>query len=113
MVLRVDEISINNLSFTITNLGEQTTVETLWFKTRAKTKSVHNRIRTLEKFRQYDNMMDFIVNYTPNMRTISDNQEDYSITFRGTSWRIAEVYEHDDRQWVSLMCYRNEPSVAV
>jgi hypothetical protein len=100
MVLRVDEISINNLSFTITNLG-------------AKTKSVHNRIRTLEKFRQYDNMMDFIVNYTPNMRTISDNQEDYSITFRGNSWRIAEVFEHDDRQWVSLMCYRNEPSVAV
>ena len=113
MVLRVDQITINNLSFGITNLGEQTTRETPWFQTRAKTKSVHNRIKTLERFRQYDNMIEFTVNYTPNMRTISDDQEHYSITFRNMPWRIAEVYEHDDRQWVTFTCYRNEPSVAV
>lgn len=113
MVSRVDEISINNLSFTVTNLGEQTTVETLWFKTRAKTKSVHNNIRTLERFRQYDNMMEFVCNYTTNIRTISDAQEAYSVTFRQKSWRISEIFEHDDRQWVTLRCYRNEPSAAV
>lgn len=113
MVLRVDQITINNLTFGLTNLGEQTTTETAWFQTRAKTKSVHNRIRTLEKFRQYDNMIEFTVNYTPNMRTISDAQEAYSISFRDKSWRIAEIYEHDDRQWVTFTCYRNEPTVAV
>ena len=113
MVLRVDQITINNLTFGLTNLGEQTTTETPWFVTRAKTKDVNNRLRITERYRQYDNLIEFVVNYTPNIRTLSDAQEAYSITYREKSWRIAEVYEHNDRQWVTLTCYRNEPTTAV
>jgi len=47
------------------------------------------------------------------MKTIVDNQNLYSMYWRNQEWRITEVREHDDRQFVTFMCYRNDPVVPV
>jgi hypothetical protein len=47
------------------------------------------------------------------MKTIVDNQNLYSITWRGKDWRIDNVRESDDRMNVTFMCYRSDPVTAV
>jgi hypothetical protein len=53
------------------------------------------------------------LNYTPYTKEIIDNQNLYSINWRGFDWRIDNVREADDRMTVRLMCVRNDPVVAV
>jgi hypothetical protein len=53
------------------------------------------------------------INYTPNVKTIVDNQNAYSISWRGYDWRIDNVRETNDRQFAQLTCVRNDPVVAV
>ena len=45
--------------------------------------------------------------------TISENQSQYSVTWRGNDWRITDVIESNDRMNVTLLCYRNAPGVSV
>ena len=47
------------------------------------------------------------------MKTITDNQQSYSITYRGKDWRIDNARESDDRMTVHFMCYYNNPNTAV
>lgn len=113
MVLRVEQVGINNLTFAKSNLGEQTTTEALWFNTRARTEDVKASEKITESYRQYDDIVRFVVNYTSNIKSILDNTQAFSITYRTKSWRIVDVYEHIDRQFVTLTCYRNDPATAV
>jgi len=112
-IARFENITINNLTFTKSDFGESTTVQALWFATRARVASVANSLKIADKYRLYQDMINFTLNYTPNMKTIVENQHLYSITYRGKDWRIDNARESDDRMTVVLMCYRNDPVTAV
>jgi hypothetical protein len=112
-IARFENISVNNLAFGASAFGEQSTTQTLWFQTRARVHSVANHVKISEKYRVYSDIVNMTLNYTPNLKTIIDNQNAYSITWRGFDWRIDNVREADDRMTAMLMCVRNDPVVAV
>jgi hypothetical protein len=112
-IARFENININNLTFTKSAFGESATVQTLWFATRARVAAVANSLKIADKYRLYQDMTNFTLNYTPNTKEIVDNQNLYSITWRGKDWRIDSVRESDDRMNVILLCYRSDPVTAV
>ena len=113
MVARYENIAVNTLSFGKSDFGEQSTTQTLWFNTRATVADVSNNVRISDKYRVYSDIVQMTVNYTPNLKTIVDNQNAYSISWRGYDWRIDNVRETNDRQFAQLTCVRNDPVVAV
>lgn len=113
MVKRYENVEIKNVANGISTLGEQTTTLTNWFTTRGLVHSVANSLRISERYRAYSDLVNFTFNYTPNMKAIVDNQDLYSMYWRNQDWRITECREHDDRQFVTFMCYRNDPVVPV
>ena len=112
-IARYENLSVNSLSFAQSDFGEQSTTQTLWFSTRAKVRSVANSVRITDKYRVYSDVVEFTLNYTPNIKTIIDSQNAYSITWRGFDWRIDNVRESDDRMTALLLCVRNDPVTAV
>jgi hypothetical protein len=112
-IKRYENIDINNLNFGESNFGEQSTTEAKWFGTRALVGDVANSVKIADKYRLYQDLVNFTLNYTPNMKTIVDNQQSYSIKWRNHSWRITDARESNDRMRVTFMCYRSDPSTAV
>jgi len=112
-IARFENIAVNNLTFTSSDFGEQTTTQTKWFDTRARVQSVGNSLKIADKYRLYQDLVNLTLNYTPNIKEIVDNQNLYSITWRGNDWRIDNVREADDRMTVMIMCYRTDPVTAV
>jgi hypothetical protein len=112
-IARYENVSINNVTNSVNTYGEQTTTITEWFKTRATIADVTNSVRISEKYRVYSDLVNFTFNYTPNQKEIVDNQDLYSITWRGFDWRITDVRESNDRMNVTLLCYRNDPNTPV
>ncbi len=112
-IARFENININNLTFTKSDFGESATIQTLWFATRARVSSVANSLKIADKYRLYQDLTNFTLNYTPNMKKIVDDQNLYSITWRGKDWRIDNVRESDDRMNVIILCYRSDPVTAV
>jgi hypothetical protein len=113
MVARYENIAVKTLSFSKSDFGEQSTTQTLFFNTRATIADVSNNVRISDKYRVYTDIVQMTVNYTPNIKLIVDNQNAYSITWRGYDWRIDNVRETNDRQFAQLTCVRNDPVVAV
>ena len=112
-ITRFENVAINNLTFGKSDFGEQSTTQTKWFDTRARVADVANSLRISERYRLYQDLVNFTLNYTPNMKTIVDHQQSYSITWRGNDWRITDVRESNDRMRVTFMCYRSDPVTAV
>ena len=112
-IARFENIAVNTLSFAKSDFGEQSTTQAVWFSTRARVHSVANHVKIADKYRVYSDIVQMTLNYTPNLKTIIDNQNAYSITWRGFDWRIDNVREADDRMTAMLMCVRNDPVVAV
>jgi hypothetical protein len=112
-IARFEEITVKNLSFGKSDFGEQSTTQSTWFKTRARVHSVANSLRIAEKYRLYQDVVNFTLNYTPNTKEMVDNQNLYSITWRGKDWRIDNVRESDDRMTVMILAYRTDPVTAV
>lgn len=112
-IARFENISINNLTFTKSDFGESATVQTLWFTTRARVSAVANSLKIADKYRLYQDLTHFTLNYTPNMKRIVDDQNLFSITWRGKDWRIDNARETDNRMNVILLCYRSDPVTAV
>lgn len=113
MVQRYENVEIKTVTNSINAIGEQTTSLTNWFTTRGRVHSVANSLRIADRYRAYSDLVNFTFNYTPNMKTIVDNQNLYSMHWRDKEWRITECREHDDRQFVTFTCYRNDPVVPV
>ena len=111
-IARFENISVNNLTFAKSDFGEGETVQTKWFDTRARVADVANSVKIAEKYRLYQDLVNFTFNYTPNMKQIVDHQNLYSITWRGNDWRITDVRESNDRMTVMFLCYRSDPSTA-
>jgi len=112
-IARFENISINNLTFSQNAFGEQSTAQTVWFQTRARVSDVANSVRISEKYRVYADLVELTLNYTPNVKSIVDNQHLHSITWRGNDWRITDCRESNDRMSVMFVCYRNDPGTAV
>lgn len=112
-IARFENIAVNNLTFAKSDFGEGQTIQTKWFDTRARVSDVANSLKISEKYRLYQDLTQFTLNYTPNVKQIVDRQELYSITWRGNDWRITDVREANDRMTVLLLCYRNDPSTSV
>lgn len=110
-IVRYETIDVNTVNTTVNSLGEQSTSKTKWFTTRALVSDVSNMLRISERYRVYADLINLTVNYTPNTRTMSINQNNYSITWRGQEWRITDIRESNDRQKVTFVCYRNDPTV--
>jgi hypothetical protein len=112
-IARFENVTVNNLTFSQDSFGEQSTTQTLWFQTRAKVSSVANSLQISEKYRLYQDLVNFTFNYTPNIKSIVDSQNLYSLTWRGNDWRITDAREADDRMTVLILCYRSDPVTAV
>jgi len=112
-IARFENININNLTFTKSDFGEGTTVQALWFATRARVADVANSLKIADKYRLYQDMTNFTLNYTRNTKLIVANQNLYSITYRGQDWRIDSARESNDRMTVTFLCYRSDPVTAV
>ena len=112
-IARFENVAVNNLTFGQSTFGEQSTTQTLWFTTRARVHSVANTVKISDKYRVYADVVDLTLNYTPNIKSIIDNQDLYSITWRGFDWRIDTVREADDRMTARFSCVRNDPVAAV
>jgi hypothetical protein len=112
-IKRYENITVNNLTFGGSSFGEQSTTQTKWFGTRALVGDVANNVKIADKYRLYQDMVNFTLNYTPNMKEMVDNQNLYSITWRNASWRITDARESNDRMRVTFMCYRSDPVTAV
>lgn len=109
-IKRYENLSINNVVNGVNEIGEYTTTLTPWFETRGLVADVNNSLRISERYRVYQDLVNFTFNYTPNMKQIVDNQNLYSVLWRGQDWRITDVRESNDRMRVTLLCYRNDPS---
>jgi hypothetical protein len=112
-IRRYENIVVNHVADGVDSLGEYTTTITKWFDTRATVADVSNSLRISERYRVYSDLVNLTLNYTPNTKELVDNQNLYSITWRGFDWRITDVRESNDRMHVTLLCYRNDPDTPV
>ena len=112
-IKRYENVTVKTVTNSVNSFGEQTTTTTTWVGTRALVQSVANSLRISDRYRAYSDLVNFTLNYTPNTRTMVDNQDDYSFVWRDKDWRIVECRETDNRQFVTFLCYRNDPVVPV
>ena len=112
-IARFENIRVNSLTFGKSDFGEQSTTQTKWFDTRARVHSVANSLRISEKYRLYQDVVNFTLNYTPNTKEMVRNQNLYSINWNGFDWRIDNVRESNDRMTVLILAYRTDPVTAV
>lgn len=112
-ITRYESLTVNNVTVGTNSYGEYTTTVAPWFKTRGLVHDVANSLRISEKYRVYSDLMNFTVNYTPNTREMVNNQDNYSIKWRGLDWRITDCREHNDRMKITFLCYRNDPETPV
>ena len=112
-IARFENISVNRVVNSVDTYGQQTTSTSLWFETRAVVHSVKNSLNINVNDRVYTDLVNFKLNYTPNVKEIVDNQNLCSITWRNRAWRIDSAVEADDRMTTTLFCYRNDPVVPV
>lgn len=110
---RYENVEVNAVTNSVDSFGQYTTTITPWFATRARVRDVANSLRIADRYRAYQELVNLTFNYTPNMKRIVDDQDLYSITWRGKEWRITDVRESDDRMNVTLLCFYNDPSTAV
>jgi hypothetical protein len=112
-IARYEQVSINNVTNSVDDLGQYTTTITEWFKSRAIVKDVKNSLRIADKYRVYQDLVNLTFNYTPNIKAVVDNQDLFSITWRDQEWRITDTYESDDRMSITFLCYYNAPNTPV
>mgnify|MGYP006268458965 FL=1 len=112
-IARFENVDVNTLAFGTDAYGEYTTTITKKFAGRPLVSDVRNSLAITERYRIYQDLIQMKFNYTPNMKDIVDNQDKYSITWRGKDWRITDCLESNDRMSVTLMCYRNDPTTKV
>jgi hypothetical protein len=112
-ITRYENIAVNNITNSVDDLGQYTTTITKWFDTRALVHDVTNSLRISDKYRVYQDLVNLKLNYTPNTKAIVDNQDLFSITWRGQEWRITDCREANDRMTVTFLCYYNQPNTPV
>ena len=112
-ISRYENVDVNNLTFATSDLGENVTTITKWFTGRPLVQDVKNSLQITNDTRIYQDLTRFVFNFTPWMKQIVENQQLYSITYRGHDWRITDCIEANDKMSVTLLCYRNDPVTKV
>ena len=112
-ITRYENVDVNNLTFGTNTYGENVTTITKKFTGRPLISDVKNSLAITERYRIYQDLISFRFNYTPWLVDLVNNQNLYSITWRGKDWRITDCLESNDRMSITLMCYRNDPATAV
>jgi hypothetical protein len=112
-IARFENVDVNTLTFGTDTFGEYTTTISKKFTGRPLISDVKNSLAITERYRIYQDLIQMKFNYTPWMKDIVDNQNVYSITWRGKDWRITDCLESNDRMSVTLMCYRSDPTTKV
>lgn len=110
-IVRYESVVVNNVVNGTDTVGEYTTSIVPWFNTRGLVHDISNTLRISERYRAYTDLLSITLNYTPNTRTMAQNQNLYSFTWRDNDWRITDVREHNDRMKITFICFRNEPEV--
>jgi hypothetical protein len=104
-IVRYENATVNEVNNGVDTFGEYTTTITPLFTSRALVNDVSNAVRISERYRVYQDLVNLTFNYTPNIKRIVDDQDQYSITWRGNDWRVTDVRESNDRMKITLMCY--------
>lgn len=112
-IARFENVEINTVTNGVDTIGQYTTTITPWFATRARVADVANSLRIAERYRAYQELVNLTFNYTPNMKMIVDDQNLYSVTWRGQDWRITDARESNDRMSITLLCFYNDPNTPV
>lgn len=112
-ITRYENLTVNNVTNGTNSFGEYTTTITPFFETRGLVHDVANSVRISERYRVYADLVNITLNYTPNTKNMVDNQNLFSITWRGHDWRITDCREHNDRMKITFVCYRNDPEAPV
>lgn len=112
-IARYENVTVNNVTNGKDELGQYTTTITPWFVTRAIVHDVRNNVRIADRYRAYQDLVNLTFNYTPNIKSIVDDQDLFSITWRGQEWRITDVMESNDRMSITFLCYYNQPNTPV
>ncbi len=112
-IARFEDVSVYDLSFAVSNFGETQTTETLKFTSRPKVQQVKNSLLISERYRVYSGLINFTFNFTPATRDMADNQDKYSVKWRGKDYRIDSATESDDRMQITFLCYHNDPATNV
>ena len=113
MVKRYENVEVYTLGFQTTAYGDVTITETKKFTSRPEVHEVKNSLAITDKYRVYSGLINFTFNFTPNTKDMYDNQQDYSVKWRGNDWRIDSAIESNDRQSITFLCYQNAPSTKV
>jgi len=112
-IARYENVTVNNVTNGVDQFGQYTTTITPWFTSRAVVRDVRTNLRIADRYRAYQDLVNLTFNYTPNMKSIVDNQELFSFTWRGQEWRITDCIESDDRMNITFLCFYNQPSTPV
>ena len=112
-IVRYENVVVNSVTNGVNSFGEQTTTETEWFTSRARISDVANSLRIADRYRVYSDLVHLTFNYTPNIKTIVDDQPAYSFIWRDKNWRIVDCRDSDNRMHITFLCYRNDPSTTV
>ena len=111
-IARYENTTINEITNGKDTYGQYTSTSTPLFTSRATVADVANSLRISDKYRVYSDLVNLKFNYTPFMKRVVDDQNKYSVTWRGFEWRITDVREDNSRQHITLLCYRNDPNTA-
>ncbi len=112
-IARYEQVDVNSLTFAVNDFGETAITKTLKFSSRPEVREVKTDLAISDKYRVYQNLINFTFNYTPNVKLIADNQDQYSMVWRGKDWRIESAVESNDRMKVTFLCYHNDPNTQV
>jgi archaellin len=112
-IVRYENATICDVTNGVDTFGEYTTTIAPLFTSRALVSDVSNALRISERYRIYQDLVNLTFNYTPNIKRVVDEQDKFSIKWRGNDWRVTDVRESDDRMKITLMCYRNDPETTV
>jgi hypothetical protein len=112
-IARYEDVNVYTLAFTTSEYGDNVTTKTLKFNSKPEVHEVKNSLRITDKYRAYTGLINLTFSFTPYTRDMYDNQNLYSITWRGLDWRIDSAIESNDRMKVTFLCYHNDPSTAI
>lgn len=112
-IARFEPVEVYTLSVTTNNYGTQNVAKTFKFRSNPVVLDVKNSLRITDKYRVYQDLVQFKFNYTRNVQDIVEHQQEYSFKYRGHDWRITDCFEANDRMSVTFMCYRSDPQTAV
>jgi hypothetical protein len=112
-IKRYENVDVNTLTFGTDAYGEYTTTITKKFTGRPLVSSVRNSLAITEKYRIYQDLIEFKFNFTPWIQDVIMNQNLYSMKWRNQDWRITNAIESDDKMSATFICYRSDPVTKV